>query len=394
MTGTKPNVLMVTSLPYFQWRGSPIRLGFDVQALVDLGYRVDLLTIPIGEEHTIDGATVYRVANPFNIASITIGPSLTKLFFDVLLFFKAIQLARKNRYAVVHGVEDTGIIAWVAARCCGAKVVFEKHSDPASYKNRPLRNLVMSLYQMEEHFAMRRADVIIATGEGLCEQARRAAPDKPVFHIFDIPSSLVEPNPARAADIRRNVMQRPDEVLILYAGSFAIYQGIDLLFQSMPYVVTKHPQARFVIIGGSESEITEKKTWLKNHGIENCVTFLGKVPPDDLPHYLSAADILLSPRKAGINTPLKLLDYLKAARPIVATDTESHRSIIDDSFAMIVESTAPAFSDGINWLIADEDTRLRFGAQGRRLIDDLYNFNEYKRRLATAYNTLKETGKP
>jgi glycosyltransferase involved in cell wall biosynthesis len=394
MTAAKPNVLIVTSLPYFQWRGSPIRLGFDVQALVDIGYRVDLLTIPIGMGNEINGATVHRVANPFNVKNIPIGPSFTKLIFDVFLLFRAIRLARKNHYAVVHGIEDTGIIAWVAACFSGSGVVFEKHSDPASYNNRPMRNLVMAVYKMVERFAMRRADVIIATGEGLCEQARRAAPGRPVFHIFDIPSSLVEPDPARAGKIRREIMQRPDEVLILYGGSFAIYQGIDLLFQSMPYVVTKHPQARFVVIGGNEQEITGRKTWLKKHGIEDRVTFLGNVHPDELPHYLAAADILLSPRKAGINTPLKLLDYLKAARPIVATDTESHRSIIDDSFAMIVDATAPAFSDGINWLIADEDSRLRFGAQGRRLIDDMYNFNEYKRRLGKAYNTLRETAKP
>jgi glycosyltransferase involved in cell wall biosynthesis len=384
----KKRALIVTSLPYFQWRGSPIRLGFDMKALVDLGYHVDLLTIPIGEVNEIPGARVLRVSNPFGFKSIAIGPSLKKLFFDVLLLFRSISLAIKNRYDVVHGIEDTGIIAWFASLFSGSRVVFEKHSDPASHKSSSMRNFVMMLYRVVEHIAMRRADAIVATGEGLCEQARRAAPGRPVYHIFDIPSSLVEPDPGRAAKIRNDILQRPDEVLVLYGGSFAIYQGIDLIFDCMPYVVAKHPQARFVIIGGTDAEIVEKKKWLTSRGIADNVTFLGKVHPDELPHYLAAADILLSPRKSGINTPLKLLDYLKAARPIVATDTPAHRSIIDDSFAMVVEGNAPAFADGINWLIADEDTRLRFGAQGRRLIDEMYNYSEYKRRLGVVYSAI------
>jgi len=55
------------------------------------------------------------------------------------------------------------------------------------------------------------------------------------------------------------------------------------------------------------------------------------------------------------------------------------------------EAPPPAFAAGINWLIADEDTRLRFGAAGRRLIDERYNFDEYRRRLAAVYADLVKT---
>lgn len=385
-------VLVVTSLPYFQWRGSPIRLGFNLLALAESGYHVDLLTVPVGEDRDVPGVTIHRVANPRKAVDYPIGPSAYKLLFDVLLLIRALRMVRRHRYAVVHGIEDTGLIAWLAARFGGAKMVFEKHSDPASYKNKLLRNMVMTAYRWVEHFVMRRADAVIGTGEGLCKQARAAAPGSPVHHIFDIPSSLVEPDPKRAQAIRMKVRQKPDELLVLYVGSFAVYQGIDLMFQAMPYVIDKHPQARFVIIGGAADEIESRRTWLRNHGIEQHVSFLGKIPPDDLPHYLAAADILLSPRQAGINTPLKLLDYLKAARPIVATNNEANRLMLDDTFAMLVEPKAPDFAAGINWLLGDEDTRLRFGAASRRLIDDRYNFGEYKRRLALVYSSLIDLG--
>ncbi|MCB1101109.1 MAG: glycosyltransferase family 4 protein [Kiritimatiellae bacterium] len=381
----KKRVLLITSMPYFQWRGSPIRIRFDLQALAESGYEVDLITLPIGEDLLVEGTTIHRVGNPLGITSISIGPSLTKLFFDVLLLWRALSFSAKNKVDVVHGFEETGAVAWLVGRIRGARVVFEKHSDPGSYKQNLLKNLVLWAYRQVETFTIRHADAVIGTGEALCEQAREVAPGKPVHHIFDIPSSLTEPDQARADLLAQTYRKHPDEVLALYVGSFASYQGIDLMFDSMPYVLKKHPQVRFLIVGGSPEEIAGRTDWLTRHGIAGQVSFLGKLPPDELPHTLAAADILLSPRQHGVNTPLKLLDYLKAARPIVATDTPANRRILDDSFAMLVEGTAPAFAAGINTLVGEEDLRLRFGVTGRERIDTRYNFAEFKRRLAACY---------
>jgi len=72
----RPRLLFMTSVPFFQWRGSSIRVGFDVQALAEVGYEVDLLTLPIGTTKNIPGVTVHRVGNPFGVKNIPIGPSL------------------------------------------------------------------------------------------------------------------------------------------------------------------------------------------------------------------------------------------------------------------------------------------------------------------------------
>ena len=51
----------------------------------------------------------------------------------------------------------------------------------------------------------------------------------------------------------------------------------------------------------------------------------------ELADYLAAADILLSPRLGSVNTPLKLLDYLKAGRAIVATATAANRMVVGET---------------------------------------------------------------
>ena len=386
-------ILFIAPQPFFQWRGSPIRVGFNVQALAELGYDVDLLTLPIGEEKQISGVRIFRVANPLDVRNIPIGPSAHKAFFDILIFFKAIPMAIRNKYAVIHAVEETAVIAWVASWFCGAKVIFEKHSDPASHKDRFFKNIVLAVYRWVEHFAIRRADAVIATGPGLVEQARRVAPHKTIHHIFDIPSSLIEPDAQKTSALHAELQKRGDEVLILYVGSFAVYQGIDLMFDSMPEVLAKNAAARFVIIGGTEEEIATRKAWLAQRGLEDRVTFVGRVPPDDLPNYLAAADVLLSPRLSGINTPLKLLDYLKAGRAIVATDNSANRQILDEQCAALVKAEPAEFAAGILRLTVDASERKRLGEKGRKLVEQTYNFTEFKRRLKICYDQL-EVGSP
>lgn len=78
------NVLFIFPQPFFQWRGSPIRVKFTVQILSELGYVVDLLTLPIGERIVPEGVTVIRVATPLRWKQVSIGSSLKKVFFDFL----------------------------------------------------------------------------------------------------------------------------------------------------------------------------------------------------------------------------------------------------------------------------------------------------------------------
>ena len=389
-----PRILLISPQPFFQWRGSPLRVRFDAQALAELGYAVDLLVMPVGADLPLPGVTLHRAANIIRAKNLPIGPSLPKAILDLALYFKAAALARRHRYAVIHGIEDAGPIAAVLARRHGARMIFEKHSDPASYKKGFLRNLVMAAYRRVERFSIRRADAVIGTGPALVEQARALAPGKPVHHIFDIPSSLVEADPARAAAARARLNLPGDAVLALYVGSFAVYQGLDLLFRSLPAALAADPRLQVAIVGGSPAEIAARRRELAAGGGAERVHFPGHIPPDDLPHLLAAADILLSPRIAGRNTPLKLLDYLKAGRAVVACDNPANRLILDESNARLVAPEPAAFAGGIAALAADAGLRERLGAAGRRLYLDTYNYDRFKQRLAAAYAQLPGAAAP
>ncbi|MHB1348501.1 MAG: glycosyltransferase [Desulfobulbaceae bacterium] len=387
---TARKILLLAPQPFFQWRGSPIRVRFNILALAGAGCSVDLLTLPVGKGQKIEGVRIIRVGNPFRVQNIPIGPSLHKAVFDLLILAKGVQLVLRNRYDVIHGIEETGIIAIMLSRLSGARAIFEKHSDPGSYRNGFFRNLILTVYRWVETLSVRYADAVICTGKGLVRQARRVGAATPVYHIFDIPSSLVDARAKNIARLRNLLRRGEDEVLLTYVGSFAAYQGLELLLAAIPLVIARCPQARFLIIGGSRSEIADCRQRLREKGVDLAVSFLGKRAPDRLPNYLAASDILLSTRLSGVNTPLKLLDYLKAGRSIVATDVEANRLILNEETAQFAAPDAQALARAMITLIEDGGRRERFGAAGRKLYESRYTFREYARRLAVCYASLPD----
>lgn len=378
-------ILFISPQPFFQWRGSPIRVNFNILALTELGYNVDLLTLPIGENKEFENGRVIRVANPMSIQNVPIGPSLSKIFFDVLLFYKGLRLCMKNNYTIIHGVEEAGMIAVVLARLFKAKSIFEKHSDPFSYKKGFLKNSLLTLYAQVEKLTVRLCDAVIGTGKGLVGQVDKMGYKTRAFHIFDIPSSLAEPLAEKVDQMRNKLVKEEGEILVTFVGSFALYQGVELMFATIPKVVQKNEHIRFIIIGGTDDEIAQKQAVLKQQHVDTAVTFSGKVSPDALPEYLYASDILLSPRISGVNTPLKILDYMKAAKPIMATDVPSHRLLLDEATAVFAKPVPEQLAVALNRLAGDEKKRRQMGAAGRNLYETKYNFDNYRHQLAKCY---------
>lgn len=381
-------ILIISPQPFFQWRGSPIRVKFILQAFSDLGYQVDLLTLPFGEDITFPKVRIFRVANLFGVKNVAIGPSAVKAMFDVLLFIKAVPLLRKNRYDVIHGIEEAGFLALVLGRLFKTKVVFEKHSDPTSHSKGLLRNTILSAYSAVEQFTARRADLVIGTGPGLAQQVRNLKPKGEVEAIFDIPSSLIEANDLTSKAIASSLRQQDNEILVTFVGSFAVYQGIDLLFSAIEHVLRQTTKIRFIIIGGNKDEIEQRRAQLANAGFAAQVTLMGKIPPDELPDYLRASDILLVPRHSGVNTPLKVLDYFKAGRAIVASDVASNRLILDDDTAEFANANAEQYGDKIIELAENANRRAQLGDNGYQRYQQKYNFKTFKSLLDKAYQRI------
>jgi D-inositol-3-phosphate glycosyltransferase len=115
----------------------------------------------------------------------------------------------------------------------------------------------------------------------------------------------------------------------LFVGRFAPLKGIDRLMEAVSHL-QHHQRLRLVIVGGDGSDTPEFQDLQKlarNFGIQEEVTFVGRIEQDNLPAYYSAADVLVVPSYYE-SFGLVALEALASGTPVVATKVGAMENIL------------------------------------------------------------------
>src|SRR5262249_6363685 len=150
--------------------------------------------------------------------------------------------------------------------------------------------------------------------------------------------------------------------------------GLDLLFDAMAIVARSRPDARLVLAGGKPHQVDAFRAQAEAAGIGAITTFTGERPAPEIPSYLLAADILVSPRSRGTNTPLKIYQYLRSGRPIVATRLLTHTQVLDDETSFLTAATPQGFAAGMLDALAHPDRAAARGRQAQALAATKYSY--------------------
>jgi glycosyltransferase involved in cell wall biosynthesis len=382
---------MIAPEPFFEPRGTPFSEFHRIRALTDLGHTVDLVTYPFGEDVSMPGLRVFRCLRPPFIRRIGIGPSFAKVPLDLALTLTAIRRAMSARYDVVHSHEEGAAIGVVLAALLGVPHLYDMHSSlPQQLTNFKFSRSRMLRWCFErfERVAVGRSRVVIV----ICPELERLVKElRPAFDPV-----LIENAPG-AGDItiggdRVTIRARygldARTPVILYTGTFEAYQGLDLLFAAMKVVLHTRPDARLVLAGGRPAQVEQARRETAALGLGQAVIFAGERPADEIPALLDAADVLVSPRSRGTNTPLKIYQYLRSGRVIVATNLLTHTQVLDDSVSILTPATADGFAAGILRALDHPDETARLGAAAATLAATKYSYEAYLARTRDAVGRL------
>jgi glycosyltransferase involved in cell wall biosynthesis len=177
---------------------------------------------------------------------------------------------------------------------------------------------------------------------------------------------------------------------VLYTGTFEPYQGIDLLIESAKRVVERHKDTLFILVGGDQKQVDEYKKLVNKHHLDENFIFTGQVWPNLLKKFIDVADILVTPRIQGNNTPLKIYSYLRSGKPIVATNHPTHTQVLNDRVAILTEGTPESFGEGIIRLIENRDLMEDISRNARKLAEEKYSYEIYISRIKSIYEVLEK----
>jgi glycosyltransferase involved in cell wall biosynthesis len=355
---------------------------------------VDVLTFHEGEDIVIPNCRIHRIADLLHIRNVRPGFSWKKVVCDLFMLAKCVGMVRKNRYDLIHAVEESAFIAAAIERISGIPYVYDMDSSLAEQMVDAYPNLqfAFSVLRRCEAIAVRNSMGVLAVCAALEDLAHRHAPDKPVGLVED--TTLLPSKPGLAGNGPPVDLQLPHAVdgqgkVAMYVGNLEHYQGIDLLIEGFRNTLGRVPDAHLVIVGGLAEDIANYRKRTEQLGIESQVHFLGPRPLASLGSLLRRADVLVSPRLKGLNTPMKIYSYLDSGTAVLATRLRTHTQVLDDRTAYLVTPTPEALGEGLADLLSDSDLRARLATQAKAYVQQEFTLEAAYRKLGSFYSMME-----
>jgi glycosyltransferase involved in cell wall biosynthesis len=382
-------ILLLAPHPFYQYRGTPIAVKLLAQALAGNGHKICILTYHEGDDINIPQVDLCRIPKLPGIHNIKPGPSIKKLICDFVFFFKCLLVLKRHEFDIIHAVEESAFLAVIIKKLYHMPYVFDMDSSMPQqvidkyFFLKPLRPALEYLQKI----AILKSAGIVAVCSYLESIAVGVDSHKPVLRLQDI--SLLDDHSEPGQDVRKHY--NIDGSIIMYVGNLERYQGIDLLLESFQRVLQISPRANLVIVGGATDDIEKYQARAKRLQIETNTFLIGPRPISQLGSLLNQADILISPRIQGGNTPMKIYSYMDSGRPLIATRLYSHTQVLDDNIALLVDPNSEAMSDGILFLLGDRNYRESLAARARNRAKAEYSFDAFKQKLTAFYITMEKT---
>jgi glycosyltransferase involved in cell wall biosynthesis len=305
-------------------------------------------------------------------------PLVRPLSYALLSFVRGLMRALVTRPDIVYYRWMDIPHALILAKLLGVPCVCEVNGEPVPQWPGNRRKFVRGLKHLLAKLALKRCDRIVVLTEGLRAllQERYGVPFE---RILVLPSGTdVQRFAARdAVACRQELGLLPNRSYIGFVGSFYRYQGLACLLDAMSLVKQVCPAAELLLVGDGEAT-EELKRQAKEMGFEDSITWVGRVPYQEVPTWIGAMSVCVAPfrRDRGETSPVKLFDYLACHRPVVASAIPSVLStFIPNSGVQFVEPDDPRrLADAILALLNDPGLCALLGRQGRQFVEERFSW--------------------
>lgn len=363
---------MICPFPFLRDRGSPLLVYNCITALSELGHQVDLLCFPLGRDPKVKNIKVHNVLR--FTKNIPIGYSWMKPIYDILLLLKALRFRIRNDFDIIHGQHFEGALigAFIKGKLPLYYTIHSLLSEEMKITKVFGAEIFQTVFKFFEKFIYRVSDKIFPVSPSFIDVVGQYSNKAKCNFIPDI---------APGAEIKKSITEKVSgifhgKVKFMYAGNLSVYQGVDMLIKAF-----RGLDACLLIVGGAGDKLDYYKRLAKKYSVNN-IHFFGQQLAEDIPSYLEAADVLVSPRLEGSNIPSKLYTYIQAAKPIILTNIEAHTQLEKDAF-LFCEPTSNDLKCKISQM-QDNSTRAKY----QKLVENIlekFTRNSYLQLLQKAY---------
>jgi len=236
-----------------------------------------------------------------------------------------------------------------------------------------------------QRFVCRNADVVVSVSKSVA----RNITDKHGRPALIIPNGVdtekFRPFSLKEIFSLRNILKVNDKFVILYAGRMSKEKGVHLLPSIILRAENKIPNIHLLVVGdGPLNKYIKNK--FKKLNLLNYVSFLGTFKHEDMPKIINSADVLLLPSLTE-GLPLIIQEAFACEKPVVATNVGGVSEIVKHKEnGLLVESgDIGGIVDSLYFLYKNPDLRMKYGRNGRMLVESSFSREVCRRKFISAY---------
>ncbi|WP_345557050.1 glycosyltransferase family 4 protein [Streptomonospora halophila] len=314
----------------------------------------------------------------------------------------ALPLARRLRPGVLHAASNHGNarLALELGRRLSLPVVYEVRGflEESWLSRDPSRSTEDAFYTAErarETACMQEADLVVTLGETMRAEitGRGVDPAKVIVVPNAVDEAFLEPLPD-GAGLRRELGAGEDGFVVGTTTSCYGYEGLDTLIDAVAELRRRGVAAHALIVGDGP-ELGALRERAAAAGLGAAAHFPGRVPADEVRRHHAALDVFAVPRRdervSRMVTPLKPVEAMAGGLPVVASDLEALREIVDPgATGELVRPQDPGeLADCLEKLAADPGTRADYGRAARARVGRDRTWEAAAHRYIEAYASLR-----
>ena len=385
-------VAIVAACPFPTLQGSQLLIRKLAQGLRARGHDPVVVTYGEGLEEALADLPVRRIPRIPGLRALGSGPRAAKLVLDAALLLRLVRVLEGERIEVMHAHNyEAALIGLAARRLTGVPLIYHSHNAlaeelPTYFRSRTARRIARVVGALADREVPRRADRCIAICRELVGFLQARGVDERAIALIapggspeEFPTcSLAEVARIRA---RHGFGERP---VLLYTGNVDGYQNLEVLLASIGIVRRTFADALLVLATHAAPRDLPAHLRRLPPGVR-LVTAADFATVRDV---IQVADLALCPRREWSGFPMKLLNYMAAAKAVVVSAGSAKAVRHDVNGVVVDDASAEAFAAAIATLLADPARRRALGAAARRTVEDEYGWERVIDQVEVTYDAV------
>ena len=369
-----------------------IRVENEIQQVLKLGYDISIACLTFDKKPKFEnnnGLKIYRKDISKMMYKTSVGALKFPFYFNFWRKYLR-KLLKENNYDVLH-IHDLPLakVGIDIKKEYGIKTIIDLHENwPALIADAPHTNTFLGRilssnkqWQEYEKNILKDADTIITVVEEMKDRISKHGIKKD--RIFVVPNFL------NISTFPKETVPKQKGINIFYGGGLNFHRGLQIAIKGMSLLRNEVENIKLIIVGdGSYKESLEKLS--VEQRVDDIVVFKGKMSQSDLLVEMKKSDIALIPHLKSIQTdnssPNKLYQYMYAEKPILSSNCDSLKRVIDESNTGLtyLDNSPKDFAIKITKLIESNRDNI-LGNNGKNMVINKYNWEENRKVIQQAY---------